>query len=48
MVALRCRKDVGSSSVRLTPLRAGQEESPLAAPSVWLDMTRPYRRIVGA
>ena len=35
--------------MRLTPVRAGQgEDTCVAAPSVWLDMTRPYRRIVGA
>jgi enoyl-CoA hydratase/carnithine racemase len=47
MVALLCRNDVGSSSVRLTPVRAGHgDEVAVAALSVWLGMRRPYRRIV--
>jgi enoyl-CoA hydratase/carnithine racemase len=38
---------VGSSSVRLTPVRADHgDEVAVAALSVWLGMRRPYRRIV--
>ena len=42
-VALRARKRVGSSSARLTPVRAGQgDDACVAAPWVSVSMTRRY------